>query len=59
MLREKLADVNAKNDDYERNKNQLQDNLKKAFMRGVCAMNFEAMSALNGQGIPMTDPLLQ
>jgi hypothetical protein len=28
-------------------------------MRGVCAMNFEAMNALNGQGIPINDPLLQ
>ncbi len=28
----------------------LQDNLKRAFMRGVCALNFEAMSVLNGGG---------
>jgi centrosomal protein POC5 len=25
----------------------MQDNLKKAFMRGVCALNFEAMNILH------------
>jgi hypothetical protein len=25
----------------------MQENLKKAFMRGVCALNFEAMHILN------------
>ena len=25
----------------------MQENLKKAFMRGVCALNFEAMNILN------------
>ena len=25
----------------------MQDNLKKAFMKGVCAMNLEAMNILN------------
>lgn len=57
-LRERLSEATLRIDDYERNKHQLQDNLKKAFMKGVCAMNFEAMNALNTQGIQMTDPLL-
>lgn len=26
----------------------MQENLKRAFMRGVCALNFEAMNVLNG-----------
>lgn len=58
MLREKFVEATARNDEYERNKNQLQENLKRAFMKGVCAMNFEAMNALSGQGINMNDPLL-
>jgi len=28
----------------------MQENLKRAFMRGVCALNFEAMNVLNGNG---------
>ncbi len=30
-----------------KNKQAMQENLKKAFMRGVCALNFEAMNILN------------
>ena len=30
-----------------KNKHAMQENLKKAFMRGVCALNFEAMNILN------------
>jgi hypothetical protein len=30
-----------------KNKLMMQENLKKAFMRGVCALNFEAMNILN------------
>lgn len=48
MLREKLAEATQQIDSHEKNKAQLQDNLKKAFMKGICAMNFEAMSALQG-----------
>lgn len=33
----------------------MQDNLKKAFMRGVCALNFEAMNILDPNG---DDPML-
>lgn len=31
-------------------KYSMQDNLKKAFMRGVSALNFEAMNVLQGSG---------
>jgi hypothetical protein len=31
---------------YERQKEILESNLKKAFMRGVCALNMEAMQVL-------------
>lgn len=30
-----------------KNKAMMSENLKKAFMRGVCALNFEAMNILN------------
>ena len=30
-----------------RNKHMMQENLKKVFMRSVCALNFEAMSILD------------
>ena len=33
----------------------MQENLKKAFMRGVCALNFEAMNILN----PYENPQVQ
>jgi hypothetical protein len=33
----------------------MQENLKKAFMRGVCALNFEAMNILDPNG---DDPML-
>ena len=31
----------------QRNKHQMQENLKKVFMRSVCALNFEAMSIMD------------
>jgi hypothetical protein len=37
-------------DEANRLKIGLQENLKRAFMRGVCALNFEAMNVLNGGG---------
>lgn len=49
MLRDRLGQATSKLDEYEKNKSQLQDNLKKAFMKGICAMNFEAMNALQGK----------
>ena len=51
MLRARLAEAERKITTEEEEKIMIQENLKKAFMRGVCAMNFEAMSILNpGQG---------
>jgi len=35
-----------KNQEYENNKLLVQENLKKAFLRGMCAMNMEAMGVL-------------
>lgn len=50
MLRAKLSESNTELQKNELQKSQLQDNLKKAFMRGVCALNFEAMSILTPEG---------
>jgi len=46
MLQERLAAANLELDQEGRNKVLIQENLKKAFMRGVCALNFEAMNIL-------------
>jgi hypothetical protein len=46
-LREKLNEASAFVDNEQRNKAMMQENLKKAFMRGVCALNFEAMNILH------------
>lgn len=46
LLKERLAEANRKNEQYESNKVMIQQNLKKAFLRGVCAMNMEAMGVL-------------
>ena len=46
-LREKLNEANVIVENEHRNKSMMQENLKKAFMRGVCALNFEAMHILN------------
>lgn len=35
-----------------RQRNLLQENLKRVFMRGVCALNFEAMSLLSDGAVP-------
>ena len=47
MLRNRLEDAERKVQSEEDAKLAIQENLKKAFMRGVCAMNFEAMNILN------------
>lgn len=49
MLRERLAEATRKNEDYENNKHLVQENLKKAFMRGMCAINMEAMGVLSNE----------
>lgn len=46
-LRERLNEAQAIVDNEQRHKTMMQENLKKAFMRGVCALNFEAMNILN------------
>lgn len=51
MLQDRLSAANKELDIEAKNKVIIQDNLKKAFMRGVCALNFEAMNILQpGQG---------
>ena len=42
----KLNETNRLLDEATKNKIDIQENLKKAFMRGVCALNFEAMTIL-------------
>jgi centrosomal protein POC5 len=49
MVKLKLGEAMRKNEEYENNKYQLQENLKKAFLRGVCAMNMEAMGVLTNE----------
>lgn len=47
LLTTRLNEALAALEDANKNKEEVQENLKKAFMRGVCALNFEAMSILN------------
>ncbi|CAG9329660.1 unnamed protein product [Blepharisma stoltei] len=47
LLTARLNQAEAKINEEEEAKKNIQDNLKKAFMRGVCALNFEAMNILN------------
>ena len=47
MLKERLSEATRKNEEFENNKFMMQENLKKAFLRGVCAMNMEAMGVIN------------
>jgi hypothetical protein len=49
-LRTKLNEANKLIEKYKESKSVLQDNLKKALMRGVVAMNLEAMNVLEGDG---------
>ena len=46
-LRDRLNEAQAIVDSEHRTKAMMQEQLKKAFMRGVCALNFEAMNILN------------
>eukprot|EP00347_Sterkiella_histriomuscorum_P014474 403360737 len=50
-LRKKLDEANTVVEQENKNKAMMQENLKKAFMRGVCALNFEAMNILNPNDI--------
>ncbi|OMJ80977.1 hypothetical protein SteCoe_18686 [Stentor coeruleus] len=47
ILKTRLYDAERRVAVEEEEKTSMQENLKKAFMRGVCAMNFEAMNILN------------
>ena len=49
MLRSRLEDANAQIAMNNNEKAHMQESLKKAFMRGVCALNFEAMGILGTQ----------
>lgn len=46
LLVRKLQETQKNLDEINISKEEMQENLKRAFMRGVCALNFEAMSIL-------------
>lgn len=46
-LREKLNEASIIVEGEQKNKVMMQENLKRAFMRGVCALNSEAIGILN------------
>lgn len=46
LLVRKLQETQKTLDEINISKEEMQENLKRAFMRGVCALNFEAMSIL-------------
>ena len=46
-LRQKLNEAERSQTIQNRNRHIMQENLKKVFMRSVCALNFEAMSILD------------
>jgi centrosomal protein POC5 len=59
LLSSKLNEANKLVEESNRNKADMQENLKKAFMRGVCALNFEAMNILQPSNkIPGLDDAL-
>ncbi|EGR33012.1 hypothetical protein IMG5_063830 [Ichthyophthirius multifiliis] len=41
------------------NKENMQENLKKAFMRGICALNFEAMNVIGNPVDPLQEQIIQ
>lgn len=45
-LRQRLEDANSQIAANNHERAHMQEGLKKAFMRGVCALNFEAMNIL-------------
>ena len=47
MLRRRLDDAQTQVNQGDKMKSVMQENLKKAFMRSVCALNFEAMNILD------------
>ncbi|CAD8119542.1 unnamed protein product [Paramecium sonneborni] len=53
LLEQKLFEATSQLDEANKIKLSMQENLKRAFMRGVCALNFEAMNVLNGSSQQM------
>ncbi|CAD8198769.1 unnamed protein product [Paramecium octaurelia] len=53
LLEQKLLEATSQLDEANKIKLSMQENLKRAFMRGVCALNFEAMNVLNGSSQQM------
>ena len=47
QLRDRLNEAEVIVHKENKNKQNMQENLKRAFMKGVCALNFEAMNFLN------------
>lgn len=39
LLKQRLAEATRKNEEFENNKLLMQENLKRALLRGLCAMN--------------------
>ena len=54
-LRNKLNEANAIIEQSNQSKTQIQENLKKVLMRGVMAMNMEAMNVLDKDVLPKAD----
>ena len=54
-LRNKLNEANLTIEQSNQSKAQIQENLKKVLMRGVMAMNMEAMNVLDKDVLPKTD----
>ena len=54
-LRNKLNEANLTIEQSNQAKTQIQENLKKVLMRGVMAMNMEAMNVLDKDVLPKTD----
>jgi centrosomal protein POC5 len=50
-LKKQLSDANAEIEAQNKHRARLEENLKKAFMRGVCALNMEAMTILRENAI--------
>jgi len=57
-LKAKLTEANNAIEKYKENKIYLQENLKRALMRGVVAMNLEAMNILEPEGDKNNDVVL-
>ena len=58
MLRKRLDEAHTQVSQGDRVKAQMQENLKKAFMRSVCALNFEAMNILDPNAPPTSQQSL-